>query len=95
MHGHEWWLDVTISGPVSEEQGMIMDFSVLKETINACVVNTLDHSLINEQVFIPTAENMVIYIKDTIKDVLFYEYGVTLEKLRLYETSEAYVEWRP
>lgn len=39
----------------------------------------------------PTAERMVLWIKDTLNDQL--PYPVVLYKLRMYETATCFVEW--
>jgi len=42
--------------------------------------------------FNPTAENMAKYLLDFVCPVLFNETGITITKIKLYETENCYVE---
>lgn len=49
IHGHSYRLFVTVKGepvnaPGHPKNGMVVDFSVLKEIVNLCVIGPLDHS---------------------------------------------------
>ena len=46
-HGHNYELDVTVSGPVDAETGYVMDLKDLKELVNRHVVDDLDHRNLN------------------------------------------------
>lgn len=51
IHGHSYQLSVTIAGRVETDsqnpkQGMVVDFSVLKEIVNKLIVKELDHALV-------------------------------------------------
>src|ERR1035437_1671278 len=51
IHGHSYQLSVTIAGKVDNnnknpKQGMVVDFSVLKEIVNKLIVKELDHALV-------------------------------------------------
>ena len=39
----------------------------------------------------PTAENLLIYIRDSLKNYL--PEGVLLAALKIYETNSSYAEW--
>ena len=50
IHGHSYNLEVTISGeprnqPLHPKDGMVLDFSELKEIVKTHVVNPFDHAL--------------------------------------------------
>jgi len=66
LHGHEWELEVTIKGHV-QGNGMVMDYSDLKEFINVHVLDKLDHNVLNEFVYNPTAENLLVWIWDALQ----------------------------
>jgi 6-pyruvoyltetrahydropterin/6-carboxytetrahydropterin synthase len=58
MHGHNWIIEVEISGEVLNTMGMLVDFTHIKE-----VVMKLDHAYINDVVIVnPTAENICKWI---------------------------------
>ncbi|MFI5148162.1 MAG: 6-pyruvoyl trahydropterin synthase family protein [Bacteroidia bacterium] len=51
IHGHSYQLSVTVLGsPLddkeSPKQGMVLDFSVLKELVNEKIIHRLDHALV-------------------------------------------------
>lgn len=55
LHGHNWIITVYCRSEVLNEDGMVVDFTHIKET----VMGRLDHRNLNEVVsFNPTAENM-------------------------------------
>lgn len=98
MHGHTGILEIEVSGPqtISDRDfaevydGMIIDFSDLKKIITDSIISKLDHSLINDILAIPTAENIVDWIVGKLHPI-FLEH---LERVRLYETPSSYAEWR-
>jgi 6-pyruvoyltetrahydropterin/6-carboxytetrahydropterin synthase len=64
LHGHNWWVEVTVEGPVLNEAGMVIDFCHIRD-----VVKRLDHSgkLLNDIIKMnPTAENIAFWIAKEI-----------------------------
>lgn len=63
LHGHNWIITVTVQSETLDKNGMVVDFSKIKET-----VNQFDHHLINDVLgdLNPTAENMAKWICDHI-----------------------------
>lgn len=54
IHGHTYHLYVTVLGEINQDtnspqQGLVMDFSDLKEIVRAEVVNDFDHALVLNQ----------------------------------------------
>jgi len=75
--------------PLSD--AMVMDFGDLKEAVNKHVIEYLDHKCLNELfTFHPTAENMCMWIADTLKNNL----NGRLIRVRVWETSRSYAEWK-
>ena len=71
IHGHNYELDITISGIPSEDSGFIVNISELKKIVDENVISILDHSQINEDVLWfknkqPSTENLVIFIWEQI-----------------------------
>lgn len=63
LHGHNWIIDVYLRSETLDKNGMIMDFTHIKNKI----LCKFDHKVINEVVdFNPTAENMARYICDEL-----------------------------
>lgn len=94
IHGHTYKLIVSVSGAV-DETDMVINFGKLKESIDACVINVLDHSFLNELECLkgknPTAENLAEVIWDMIDGMLKGKNsGLELKKMELYETPTSF-----
>ena len=73
-HGHSYVCDVTVSGTVDPETGMIVDLGVLDRVLEAEVRARFDHRNINLDVpefgdgqLIPTGENIARFIFDHVQ----------------------------
>jgi 6-pyruvoyltetrahydropterin/6-carboxytetrahydropterin synthase len=95
-HGHNYVLEVTLSGDVDPVTGMIVDLKDVKEILHREVVDVMDHRYLNAEVspfdtVVPTAENIA---QDIWRRLLphFNTPQVRLEQVRLYETENVYVE---
>lgn len=63
LHGHNWIVTVFCKSEILDQNGMVIDFKVIKEMIHG----RLDHAYLNEVVrFNPTAENMARWICDNV-----------------------------
>lgn len=95
-HGHNYEMDVTVSGPVDPETGYVLDLKILKDILEERVVSDLDHRNLNVQVpwlhgMNPTTENLVVAIWKRIVDRL--PEGLRLVRIVLWETPRNYVEY--
>lgn len=95
-HGHNYEMDVTVSGPINPETGYVMDLKALKDLLADRVVDDLDHRNLNIEVpwlddVIPTSENLVVAIWNRIADRL--PEGLVLHRIVLYETPRNFVEY--
>jgi 6-pyruvoyltetrahydropterin/6-carboxytetrahydropterin synthase len=62
-HGHNYALEITVSGPVDPSTGMIVNLAELDAFVRARVLDEFDHANLNEQIpefrsSIPTTENL-------------------------------------
>lgn len=94
-HGHNYELIVSVTGPVQEDTGYVIDMKFLKDLIAQEVEERLDHKNLNTQVaefehLIPTAENIAIVIYDWLIAKLPFDLNL---KVRLYETPRNFVEY--
>ena len=94
-HGHNYVLEVSVTGPIDQGSGWLVDLKKLGEIVKKYVVNVLDHSQIEEDIEWfkgkqPSSENILVWAWDEIAPRL--ERG-TLHKLRLVETHSIYTDY--
>jgi len=68
MHGHTYWLKVTVEGKV-QENGMVIDFALLKQIVKNRILNKLDHKMLNDIIPNPSAERIAIWIWNKLVDL--------------------------
>lgn len=94
-HGHNYTLDVSVSGPVDERTGYVVDLSHIKRVVEREVIDKVDHRNFNLEVdfmqgVIPTTENIVVAMWRVIEPAMR---PAKLTKLVLWETQNNYVEY--
>ncbi|MFO0781165.1 MAG: 6-carboxytetrahydropterin synthase QueD [Candidatus Gracilibacteria bacterium] len=68
VHGHTYRLQVTVEGKV-QSNGLVVDFVVLKRVVKKHVLEKLDHQLLNDVLDNPSAERVVQWMWDQLKDL--------------------------
>jgi 6-pyruvoyltetrahydropterin/6-carboxytetrahydropterin synthase len=68
LHGHSYRVLVSVTGPVGEQTGWVMDFGDLKAAFRP-LVQQLDHYYLNDVPGLqnPTSENLARWIWDRLK----------------------------
>lgn len=86
-HGHNYTVEVTVSGPVSAQTGMVCNLVALDECVRATVLEHFDHQNLNTlKEFadcVPTTENLAIVIYNILKRSF---HAAHLEGVRIEET---------
>jgi len=87
-HGHNYVVEVSVSGPVDPATGMIANLAELDAFVEREVVEPFDHTYLNEEIFefrerVPTTENICIEIFDRLREFP----RAKLERVRVEETS--------
>jgi 6-pyruvoyltetrahydropterin/6-carboxytetrahydropterin synthase len=95
-HGHNYVLEVTVEGEPDPFTGMVFDLRELKQILNNEVVDPMDHRFLNREVppfdhVVPTTENLASEIWKRLEPRIARG-NVRLRKVRLYETSDLYVD---
>lgn len=95
FHGHNYELEVKVTGEVDPETGYLIDLKTLKDLIFEEVEMPFDHKNLNLDVpefqqFNPTAENICFVIWERLRKRLEERFDLTV---RLYETPRNYVEY--
>lgn len=94
-HGHNYELEVKVSGEVDPETGYLIDLKVLKDLISEQVEKRFDHKNLNLDTeefknLNPTAEHICYVIWQILRSHLDIKYDLAI---RLYETPRNYVEY--
>lgn len=89
-HGHNYHLEVTVTGEIDPRTGLIVNLVKLEEILQEKVVEHLDHYCLNKDIphfaaVVPTAENIALYIAELLKQPTA-ELGVMLDKIKLIES---------
>lgn len=85
LHGHTYTLEIVIEDSIKKD-GMVIDFTKMKEIVTTEILEKLDHCQLNDIVENPTAEYIVEWIYTHLKDKL------PLSSIRLWEGSGKWVE---
>jgi 6-pyruvoyltetrahydropterin/6-carboxytetrahydropterin synthase len=87
-HGHNYAVEVTVSGAVSDETGMVCNLVDLDAAVREEVIERFDHQNLNTlaefSVLVPTTENLAEAIFQKLKQNFKIAH---LEKVRIEETS--------
>ena len=94
-HGHNYELEVKVTGEVDPETGYLIDLKYLKDIITEHVEHRFDHKNLNLDTeefreLNPTAEHICYVIWKILDEQLDDKYEVAV---RLYETPRNYVEY--
>lgn len=94
-HGHNYELEVKVSGDVDPATGYVIDLKIVKDIIREEVLEKFDHKNLNEDTeefsaLNPTAENIAVVIYEKLRNRLDPNYGI---KVRLAETERNIVEY--
>ncbi len=94
-HGHNYEMEVRVTGEVNPDTGYLIDLKILKDVIKTEIEERFDHKNLNEETeefknLNPTAENICYVIWKLISDALDDKYDVGV---KLYETPRNFVEY--
>ena len=92
LHGHSYKLQVGITARTLNKNGVVLDFKALKNTVEALIINDLDHSNLDTKFERPTAEKMAEEIFSKLKGALSVSEIFSISFVRLWETSSSWVE---
>ena len=92
-HGHDYYLEVGITGKIDTETGMIIDLDKMDQKVKS-LLDQLDYKHLNKEVFyfknvISTGENIIQYLWDELAKSFKTQ---KLYYLKLWETNNNYFE---
>lgn len=89
LHGHNWKVEIVITGEYLDKTGLLLDFGILKEKLDT-VLKQLDHKNLNTIPFFrrtnPSSENISYYIFTKMK-ILLKNFPVRLKKVTVWEND--------
>jgi 6-pyruvoyltetrahydropterin/6-carboxytetrahydropterin synthase len=93
-HGHNYVVEVTVTGPVDPATGMIAHLGDLDSYVAREVIEPFDHTYLNKDVAafrdrVPTTENLCVEIFDRLKKFP----AARLVRIRLEETGRNSFEY--
>lgn len=97
-HGHNYILEVSVSGPVDPETGMIINALDLSEIVKSGVYQEVDHKNLNIDVpwlegKMPTVEVLTEEIWKQLEHSLKSAHPhVSLSRIKIWETSKIFAE---
>mgnify|MGYP000858801208 FL=1 len=99
-HGHDYVLEVSVTGPLDAATGRIVDLDTLDGLVAREIVTPLDHRNLSLEVgafreTVPTTENLVAEIRRRLDAAWSGAFGVagpSLERIRVEETKRNYIE---
>jgi 6-pyruvoyltetrahydropterin/6-carboxytetrahydropterin synthase len=91
LHGHNWKIEVYVTGRELGEDGLLIDFTRLKEA-TAALLENLDHTFLNEvepfRNANPSSENIARYIYQSLSRDLD-DRRVKVSKVTAWESENA------
>ncbi len=94
-HGHNYDLEVKVTGEPDEKTGYVMDLKMLSDLIKLEIHSRFDHKNLNLDTvefrhLNPTAENIAVVIYELLRPHIDQKNEL---KIRLYETERNFVEY--
>jgi 6-pyruvoyltetrahydropterin/6-carboxytetrahydropterin synthase len=93
-HGHNYFLEVTVSGSIDPATGMICDLAHLDAVVAREILDRFDHQDLNQlqefSAIVPTTENLAIQCQQILSRVALPAH---LESIRIEETANNSFEY--
>jgi 6-pyruvoyltetrahydropterin/6-carboxytetrahydropterin synthase len=91
-HGHNYELEVTVTGPIDERTGEVMSRDRLDAMVDQQVLARFAHRMLNDdELFaecVPTAENIARVVYDRLEAPVSAAGGARLARVRVLETRK-------
>jgi 6-pyruvoyltetrahydropterin/6-carboxytetrahydropterin synthase len=96
LHGHNFTVEVTLSSERLDNEGLVVDFRVLKGWTDE-TLEKLDHSFLNELSFFqdinPTSENIARFVFEKISEKIQSQ-SCKLKNVAVWESESAKAVYR-
>jgi 6-pyruvoyltetrahydropterin/6-carboxytetrahydropterin synthase len=96
-HGHNYGLEITVTGPVDPERGQIVPPDLLDEIFREAITERYSHTMLNAtrgfEDCVPTTENFAKVVFDELAPVVERRSRARLVRVRLTETPRNTFEY--
>jgi 6-pyruvoyltetrahydropterin/6-carboxytetrahydropterin synthase len=96
LHGHNFTVEAFFEGERLNEEGMLIDFAILKGYVNEAL-SELDHKYINEIPFFQerasSSEYIALHLYERLRTLL-KEKSVSVREVRVWESEKVYAAFR-
>ena len=91
LHGHNWKVEVVISGRDLDESGVVLDFAEVKAATSE-IMSEIDHRYLNDLPFFtehnPSSENIARYIFQRLQEKINND-RVRIRRVTAWESQDA------
>ena len=91
MHGHNWKIEVFVTGEDTDEAGILIDFGIVKKHVRE-IMSMLDHKYLNELDYFqhsqPSSENIAYFVATELQKRIDNQ-SVSLSKVTAWESDDA------
>lgn len=99
VHGHNYRVKITVTGPKLDDIGLLVDFTEIKRVLRG-IIGKIDHQFVNDfepfKTVNPSAENMAKYFYDEMqRELKGMPEGAAITEVTLWETDTASAKYRP
>lgn len=98
LHGHNWKVQLFLSGDKLNKDGVVLDFKEIKEKLEK-VVKPFDHTYLNEIPFFkkvsPTSENIAYYLYQKLKVSFAKNKKIQVAKVTIWESETTAASYFP
>ena len=91
LHGHNWKVEVVLSGKNLDDSGVVLDFAEVKAATNE-IMSEIDHRYLNDLPFFmennPSSENIARYIFHRLQEKIDND-RVRIRRVTAWESQDA------
>ncbi len=97
LHGHNWKIEVVLTGDRLNDAGVLMDFGEIKSLLRG-IIGRLDHQFLNElPIFAgrqPSSERIAAFVADQLQQALDAP-SVRVSRVSAWESDDACATYIP
>ena len=98
LHGHNWKIEVCVTGDRLDAGGVLLDFGVLKGHVRE-VMSLIDHRFLNELEWFgehvpPSSEHIALFVTQQLEERLAHT-GVRVSRVSAWESDDACATYFP